>query len=134
MVTEIIVDATDGMVGRVASYAAKQALLGKKVILVNCREALVTGKQNEIMERYKQAVARGGSAQKGPNFPRSPERIMKRTVRGMLSFRQLRGREALKRIICYNKTPAEYEAREKISLKRPVKFKAMKLSRITEIL
>src|SRR3989344_7717966 len=118
MKNELVIDAAEGNLGRVASYAAKQALLGKKVKIVNCNDALITGDKKNILASYKTKRARGGSSMKGPNFPRSPERIMKRTVRGMLSFRLRRGREALEKIICYNKNQEEFYGSEKISLKR----------------
>jgi ribosomal protein L13 len=43
-----------------------------------------------------------------------PERIVKRTIRGMLSYKQKRGSDALKRIICYNQTPEEFKEVKKI--------------------
>jgi len=127
----IIIDATEAMMGRIASFAAKQSLLGKEIIIVNCNDALITGKRKSILGEYQRTRARGGSSLKGPHFPKAPERIMKRTVRGMLSYRQARGSEALKRIICYNAVPNKYEKEKKLSLKRPVKIKALKLSSLS---
>ncbi len=124
----IVIDATEGILGRVASHAAKQSLLGNDIKIVNCNEVMITGNKNMIIAKYKRARARGGSAQKGPNFPKSPERIMKRTVRGMLSYKQGRGLAAYKRVICYNTVPAELEKTEKITLKREIKVNAIKLS------
>ncbi len=132
MSNEIIIDASEGILGRIASYAAKQALLGKRVIIVNCNNALITGKKKLILEEYKQARARGGSSLKGPHFPKQAEKIMKRTVRGMLSYKQERGRNALKRVICYNDYPNEYANKEKISLTKEIKVKAVKLSEISK--
>ena len=51
---------------------------------------------------------------KGPFFPKNPERIVKRTIKGMLSYTQQRGLDALKRVICYNEVPKEYENEKKI--------------------
>src|SRR3989344_3097656 len=131
---EIVIDATGGVLGRIAAYAAKQSLLGKNVKIVNCRDATITGEKTMILDKYKKARARGGSTQKGPNFPKSPERIMKRTVRGMLSYKQGRGLAAFKRVICYNQTPAEFEKTNKISLKREIKLRAIKLSELSKLL
>ncbi len=125
---ELVIDATEGILGRIASHAAKQSLLGKNVFIVNCNEVMVSGDKAMIIDKYKRARRRGGSTQKGPFISKSPERIMKRTVRGMLSYTQGRGLAALKRVICYNKVPAELEGKDKITLKREIKFKAIKLS------
>ena len=127
---QIIIDATDGILGRVAAYAAKQVLLGKEVRIVNCNDALITGSKKMISSKYKRARRRGGSSLRGPNFPKSPERIMKRTIRGMLPYKKGRGADAFKKIKCYNSLPAEFESSEKTSLKSEIKFKAIKLSKL----
>jgi len=128
----VVIDATGGMLGRIAAYAAKQALLGKTIRIVNCNEILITGRKKSILEEYKAARARGGSALKGPNFPRPPEKIMKRTIRGMLPYKKGRGADALKKIRCYNKVPVEFESAEKVSLKRELKTRAIKLCKLSE--
>lgn len=133
-IQNLVIDATNGAVGRIASFAAKQALLGKEIVIVNCNEALITGQKADIIEKYKQARARGGTALRGPNFPRSPERIMKRTVRGMLPYKKGKGLEALKRVICYNSIPKEFENSKKESLIRDLRTKAIKLSELSRII
>ncbi|MBI5804181.1 50S ribosomal protein L13 [Candidatus Pacearchaeota archaeon] len=132
MKNQIIIDGTSGVLGRIAGFAAKQALQGKGIVIVNCEEILITGNRKGITEKYKRLRAMGGSSMRGPNFPRSPERIVKRTIRGMLPYTKERGRTAHKRIFCYNKTPDEYKEAEKILLKRKIKLKAVKLSRISK--
>ena len=120
---KIIIDAEDAPLGRVASYAAKQSLLGRSIIILNCNKAVVSGRRATTLSEYKQARARRSSSLKGPNFPRSPERIMKRTVRGMLSYTKRRGNAALKRIICHNESPAEYDESKKIKFPKILKAK-----------
>ena len=131
---QIVLDAKNTVLGRIASYAAKQALLGKKIIVINCNEALVTGRRNLILERYSQMRRRGKGYQKGPIVPRIAEKLMKRTIRGMLSHNQGRGEAALDRVRCYNKTPKEFEAAKKISLARELKVKATTLGEIAKIM
>ncbi len=114
MTEKIVIDATNAVLGRLASYAAKQSLLGHEVIIVNCGKAIVTGRHKTIIREYHEARTRGGSSLNGPHFPKTPERILKRTIRGMLSYKQGRGLAALKRIICYSGTPSEYESSKKI--------------------
>lgn len=125
----IVIDAQGTPLGRLASHAAKQALLGKKVVITNCNNAIIIGQPLEIVARYIQNIQRGkGRAMKGPFFPRIPFRIVKRTARGMLSYTQKRGLDALKRIICYNDTPKEFESAKKISFASEPKTKSIKLS------
>lgn len=105
----LIIDASNALLGRLASYAAKQVLLGRDVIIFNCEKAVISGSSAFIKENYRVRRARGGSSLKGPNFPRSPERIVKRTIRGMLPYQQARGLAAFKRVRCYNEVPEAYK-------------------------
>lgn len=124
----IVIDAEGGVLGRVASLAAKKALLGYEVKIVNCNSVLLVGEKRNIIKNYLVKRVRGGSSRRGPHFPKSPERIMKRTIRGMLSYKLGRGGDAFKRIMCYNEFPSEFEGKERVSLKRELKTESVKLS------
>jgi large subunit ribosomal protein L13 len=88
-----VYDATDLVMGRLASIVAKQLFSGARageetrVIIVNAEMAVISGKKdsviNEYLERYRLNHAR-----KGPFFPRMPDLIMKRSVRGMLPYQR----------------------------------------------
>ena len=112
----IIIDGRNAILGRMASYAAKQLLRGEEVIIVNSDEVIVTGNKKNIREEFLQTRRRVGTAQKGPKISRSSEKIVKRAVRGMLpDHREGRGKEALERIKCYNGIPKQFENSKKIS-------------------
>ena len=102
---EIIIDATNAVIGRFASYVAKRALLGKSIIILNSENAIITGNKDSILEHYLQRRRRHGASQKGPIFPSVVEKILKRTIRGMLPFKRARGREAFKNIKCHIGVP-----------------------------
>lgn len=114
MEKQIVIDGTHATLGRLSSYAAKQALLGNKIVIVNANEVVLIGPKNNLVDHYKTKVSRGGTSLKGSKMQRSPERILKRTIRGMLSHKQGRGSQALDNIMCYNETPAEYKEVKKI--------------------
>ncbi|MBI3334242.1 50S ribosomal protein L13 [Candidatus Pacearchaeota archaeon] len=117
----IIIDASNTVLGRLASYVAKQALLGKEVIVVNCEQAVVTGGRRMIIKEYQTLVYRGGHSLKGPFHNKShAEQFVKRTIRGMLSYKQGRGAAAFGRIKCYTSVPKAYSAEKKISLPQAV--------------
>ncbi|MBM3230065.1 50S ribosomal protein L13 [Candidatus Pacearchaeota archaeon] len=125
----VVIDAAGATVGRVASVAAKQSLLGKQVAVVNCTQALVAGRTRMVIAEYKQAVLRGGNALNGPNWiKRSPERLMKRTIRGMLSYKMGRGEAAFDRIKCYNQIPAEFKTVKAQVLTRPIMTQTISLA------
>ena len=124
-----IIDGKGIVLGRLASFVAKQALKGEEIFIVNCDEVIISGKQKNIEEEFKEKRSRVGSSQKGPKHHRNSEKIVKRTIRGMLpDHRKGRGRIAFKNIKCYNKTPKELQDLKKINLnqKELIKFITVK--------
>lgn len=131
---KVVIDASLGILGRIASYAAKQALLGKEVFVVNCSQALISGRKPMILEEYKKAMYRGGFALNGPFFvKRNPERLMKRTIRGMLPYKQGRGISAFKKIKCYNTVPASLANEKTISFRKQIKVAALPMSELAKL-
>lgn len=127
----MIIDGKNAVLGRLASYAAKEALKGEKIIILNCEKVLITGSRKNIEKEFQEKRERVGSGQKGPKYSKVSEKIVKRTIRGMLpDHREGRGREAFKRILCYNKVPKEYENSEKISLEFKNKIKSIPVGEI----
>lgn len=100
----MIIDATNLIVGRLAAFAAKKALLGEKVDIVNCEKAVITGNKKQILARFKEKRDMG-TPFKGPFIHRMPDRILRRAVRGMLPYKRPRGKEAFKRVMCYVGVP-----------------------------
>ncbi|PIN93362.1 50S ribosomal protein L13 [Candidatus Pacearchaeota archaeon CG10_big_fil_rev_8_21_14_0_10_31_24] len=130
---KIIIDGTDAVLGRLASYAAKQSLLGKEVIIVNCDSISIMGNRKNVIGEWHHAARRGGASLKGPAIPRkNTEKIVKRTIRGMLSHQQKRGEDALDRIMCYPQIPEEFQAEEKISMARTSRSKSIKLKELSK--
>ncbi len=113
---EYMIDASNTILGRLASFSAKKALLGENIKIVNCEKALITGTRAAVLANYKNKRARG-TWSKGPHFPKSPDMVVKRTIRGMLPHKRERGREALKRVKCYVGIPQELSAKKFQSVK-----------------
>lgn len=135
MSQHIVIDGTGAILGRLASYAAKQSLLGKEVVIVNCDKIIIAGSRRNIIEEWSHAARRGGHSLKGPFVPRkNTERMVKRTIRGMLSYKQARGLAAWKRIRCHPSVPAEYEAAKKLTLVRPIKNQTVQLSELSKVI
>lgn len=101
---KMIIDAKDSILGRLSSYAAKQALLGNKVDVVNCEECVISGKKRVVMEKYIKRLHMKAPT-KGPYFYRKPDMFVRRAIRGMLPFKRARGRDAFKNIKCYIGVP-----------------------------
>ncbi len=124
---EIVIDATNALLGRLSSFCAKKALQGHNVIVLNCDKAVIAGRPRATIQEYQVKRARGGSAQKGPYFPKQPQRIVKRTIRGMLPYKLGRGGAALDRIRCYDDVPEEYTNVSKIKAGKEKNIKTMSL-------
>jgi large subunit ribosomal protein L13 len=104
----IVVDATGLVLGRLASVTAKTLLSGEEVRIVNAEKALITGGKDSIFQDYGHTRDRGHK-ERGPYFPRRPEMILKRTVRGMLPHKMRRGRDAFSRLRIYVGIPREFK-------------------------
>ncbi|HLC96656.1 MAG TPA: 50S ribosomal protein L13 [Candidatus Nanoarchaeia archaeon] len=93
----MIIDATNLILGRLASFAAKKSLLGETIEIINCENTVISGRN--LVEKYLIKQKRG--THKGPFFPRQAHMLVKRTIRGMLPYKQYRGKQALGRIQCH---------------------------------
>lgn len=109
----MIIDGENLILGRLASYAAKKALLGEKVDIVNCEKIVVSGKKKAIFLDLKERYARGEFL-KGPFPSRRADRFVRRTIRGMLPYNQFKGKSAFKRVMCYRGIPDKLK-NEKLS-------------------
>jgi large subunit ribosomal protein L13 len=103
----MILDATDLIVGRLGTVIAKRALLGEGIVIVNSEKAVISGKKPHIFSEAKRKSDMGTPA-KGPFIPRSPDRYLKRMIRGMLPYKQPKGSAAYKRIKCYIGIPPNF--------------------------
>ena len=128
---KLVIDAAQATLGRTASYAAKQALLGHEIVIVNAEKAVITGQPSMIAAHYVEIRGRGGTSQKGPNFPSRPEFIFKRTIRGMLSYKQGRGKTAFQKIYCYEGVPEEFASSPKIIMGKERKGNFITLEKLS---
>tara|TARA_Y100000310_G_C20686881_1_gene819582 strand:- start:399 stop:797 length:399 start_codon:yes stop_codon:yes gene_type:complete len=128
----MIINAENAVLGRLASYTAKQVLQGKEVIIVNSEKAIIVGNEKNIVDHYLENKARGGSGLMGPFVHSGSEKILKRTIRNMLPYTKERGIKALKRVKCYIGIPKEYE--DKKMIKSGKGRKGISLERISKML
>jgi large subunit ribosomal protein L13 len=101
-----IINAEGLIVGRMASIIAKRLLNGEQIVLVNAEKAVVSGKKKSKVMEVKQFLE-VGYPEKGPFHYRRPDRIVRRTIRGMLPYKQPRGKQAYKRLKVFIGVPDE---------------------------
>jgi large subunit ribosomal protein L13 len=131
-VETFVIDATDSRVGRMATHAAKAALHGKKVVIINCEEAIIVGARKNILEKYiwKRDL---GRPTKGPFVPRMPDRFVRRIVRSMLPYKTPHGREAFARVMCYIGTPEEFKG-QGVPVENLPAFRFIKIKELCDLL
>ena len=111
----MIIDGTNLILGRLASHAAKQALLGEKIVILNCEKVVLTGPRTFVLSTMHERADRG-DPYKGPFFQRMPDRFVRRAIRGMLPYKQGRGKLAFERIMCYLGVPERYKNEKAITI------------------
>lgn len=107
----LIINAENLIVGRLASYAAKRALMGEKIAIVNSEKAVITGKRKDILAKYSRKIKMGHPFA-GPFVSRMPDRLLRRIIKNMLPHDRTRGRIAFKKVMCYTGIPYEFEAKK----------------------
>lgn len=126
-----IIDGKNAVLGRLASYVAKEALKGEEIIILNCEKVIITGNKKDIKKKSEEKRKRVGSGQQGPKHSRIYEKIVKRVIRGMLPNPRVgRGKEAFSRIKCYQGTPKEFQDSKRIISGKEKKNKFIHLEEI----
>jgi large subunit ribosomal protein L13 len=112
-----VIDGEGLILGRMASAVAKKLLNepDTEIVIVNAERVVISGPKERIFKDYKARQDRG-SKEQGPFYPKMPDRIVKRTIRGMLPYKQGKGRDAFARLKVYLSIPEEYEAAERGSV------------------
>ena len=145
----LVYDATDKVLGRLASHVAKELLSARKagsplrVIVVNAEHAIVSGPKSTVFADYDFKY-KLNHPRKGPFFPRMPDQIMKRTVRGMLPYQKnSSGRNAVRDLRVLIGKPANLSGDElpdghawgdTTHLNRPLPLKFVRLGEISSSL
>jgi len=128
-----VIDGKNAIMGRLASYVAKEALKGEEIVILNCEYVIITGNRKDIKENFDRKRRRVGSGQKGPKHSRRADLIVKRAIRGMLpTHRQGRGKEAFKKIKCYIGIPKEFQDAKKIISGKTKKSKFVNIKEIAK--
>jgi len=107
----MIIDGNEAVLGRLATVVAKKALLGETIDIVNAEKIVVSGKKEVVFAKYKR-LHDMGTPRKGPYYITQADRFVKRIIRGMVPYKQEKGREALERIKCHVGVPKAFEGKD----------------------
>ena len=112
-----VIDASGLIIGRLASHVAKKLLEDKEVQveIIHAEKAIISGSRARVINDYR-AKRKLNHPRKGPHFPRMPDRILKRAIRGMIPYQTSRGRDAFGRLKVHIGIPRELEGNKAKSL------------------
>ena len=115
-VSDIVVDGTDHIAGRLCSNVAKLLLQGNRVSVVNCEKIMISGNRQNIIKEYQDFLEISSilNPKHGPFHPRRPDTMFSRMIRGMLPRKKPSGQTALKRLRAYIGVPKELRSFKKI--------------------
>jgi large subunit ribosomal protein L13 len=111
MIDMTVINAEKCVAGRLASLVAKRLLKGEEIVIINAEKAIITGNPKAAETFFRGKISRGDPYH-GPFYPKQPERILRRIIRGMLPHHKPRGRTAYGRLKVYRSVPASYESGE----------------------
>jgi len=132
--SKIVYDGNNAVFGRIASVVAKDLLKGNEVDLINCEKIIVSGDKKLLAKKIltKREMGSGGSM-KGPKYPRTNERLVKRMIRGMLPWDRMKGRDAYRKLKVYDsysdegkKITSKCKDIIKLNHQKPMKFASIK--------
>lgn len=128
---ETVINAESCIAGRVASSVAKRLMKGETIHVVNAEKAVISGRPKASFKFFEKRVKRGDPYH-GPFYPKRPEMILKRMIRGMVPRKKAKGRDALSRLKVYISVPSQFKDRKMEVLEKTVnkldhKFTTLKM-------
>merc|ERR1712196_17771 len=124
----IVIDARDHLMGRLASFAAKEALLGQKIVVVRCEDLVISG--SHIRNKLKLLNKRmNTNPRKGPFHHKSPADMFMRVVRGMLPHVWYRGSAAFQRVKAVEGIPSPFDEIKKVVVPDAIRVTRLKPGR-----
>merc|ERR1711998_103791 len=113
---QIVIDARGHLLGRLASFVAKEALLGQKIVVVRCEELVISGShiRNKMKLLMKRNKRMNTNPVKGPFHHKSPSDMFMRVVRGMLPHVWFRGSAAFQRVKAVEGVPEPFDQIKKV--------------------
>ena len=102
------------IVGRLCSKVAKRLLNGEEVIILNAEKAVFSGKKKaKVLEGH--IFLEVGAPARGPFHYRRPDRYLRKVVRGMVPYKQPKGKNAFKRLKVFMGIPLEFKDQQLIT-------------------
>jgi len=114
----IVLDAKNQVLGRLASFAAKRALSGEMVVVLNAEKAVISGRRKNIVLEAKHRLRTRtlGTQTNAPVHQRRPDLYFRRVVRGMLPWKKAKGRAAFHNVQVFMGFPEEFTGKTMVKV------------------
>jgi large subunit ribosomal protein L13 len=99
-----IINGEDLIVGRVASYVAKNILKdGEEYHIYNAEKMVFSGNMKPLLNKYlmRRRLKNKANPEHSPFWPKRPDFLVKRIIRGMLPYDKPTGKTIYKKIKVY---------------------------------
>lgn len=129
------VDATNLIVGRMASVVAEKLLKGHKIVIVNCEKAVFTGNPVLLRKLWQTRLdlRPRGNPEFGPRFHKMPDRIVREIIEGMVPGHRDRGILAMKRLQTYIGVPSKFKEQKFHGLEKAQHTKTKGITTVLEL-
>lgn len=104
----LTIDAKDAIVGRLGAYVAKKVAENESVVIVNAEKAVFSGKAEYVAGIYaaRRQMMDKANPEHSAKWPRRPDLLLKRIIRGMLPKRNARKKAAMGNLRIYMGMPS----------------------------
>ncbi len=129
------VDATNLIVGRMASLVAEKLLKGHKIIVVNTEKAVFTGNPVLLRQLWQTRLdlRPRGNPEFGPRFHKMPDRIVREIIEGMVPSKRDRGILAMKRLQTYIGIPLKFKETKFQGMEKAQNHKTKGITTVLEL-
>ena len=128
---EVVIDGRGHLLGRLASYVAKDLLRGQRIVVVRCEEILKSASlfRSWIYRREQLARHINTNHRRGFKHYKAPSRIFWKVTRGMLPHKFALGAAALGRLRVFEGIPFPYDHKKRVVVPDALKCQRMKPGR-----
>ena len=124
---ETVIDGKGHIMGRLASYVAKQLLCGHRIVVVRCERLIISGSAIKNALKFREYLNKSmlTNPMRSHKHFRSPSRMFFKAIRGMLPRKTPRAEQAMARLKVFEGVPHPYDKK-----KRMVVTEALKLIKV----
>ncbi len=127
-----VIDGRNLIFGRAASHIAKKLLNGEDIQLINAEEMVMIGNPAALVARFKlrRQAQHKGTPEKSPSWPKVPNLLVRRMIRGMLPWKKPRGKAAYKKLHVFLGNPKNLQGSPIQGIECKTTFRSMKVKEL----